>query len=87
MVGLIFLASNYYIWLSMKRIQGVEKVRMSGMVMIAVLLIPAVMGLAWKMFPPPEWQSLIFLAALVLAPPILSQAAWASVYGLCLYHD
>ena len=26
MVGLIFLASNYYIWLSMKRIQGVENV-------------------------------------------------------------
>lgn len=73
MVGLIFLASNYYIWLSMKRIQGVEKVRMSGMVMIAVLLIPAVMGVAWKMFPPPEWQSLLFLAALVFLPPILSR--------------
>lgn len=73
MVGLIFLASNYYIWLSMKRVQGVEKVRMSGMVMIAVLLIPAVMGIAWKMFPPPEWQSLIFLAALVLLPPVLSR--------------
>ena len=73
MVGLVFLASNYYIWLSMRRIQGVEQVRMSGMVMIAVLLIPAVMGLAWKLFPPPEWQSLLFLAALVVLPPILSR--------------
>jgi cytochrome bd ubiquinol oxidase subunit I len=73
MVGLIFLASNYYIWLSMKRIQGVEQVRISGMVMIAVLIIPAVMGIAWKMFPPPEWKSLIFLAALVALPPILSR--------------
>ncbi|MDT7043556.1 cytochrome ubiquinol oxidase subunit I [Candidatus Nitronereus thalassa] len=73
MVGLIFLASNYYIWLSMKRIEGVEKVRMSGMVMIAVLLIPAVMGVAWKMFPPPDWRSLIFLGALVALPPILSR--------------
>ena len=73
MVGLIFLGSNYYIWLSMKRIQGVEQVRISGMVMVAVLLIPAVMGVAWKLFPPPEWQSLIFLAALVIAPPILSR--------------
>ncbi len=73
MVGLIFLASNYYIWLSMKRIQGVEKVRISGLVMVAVVLMPAVMGVAWKMFPPPEWQSLIFLALLVLLPPILSR--------------
>lgn len=73
MVGLIFLASNYYIWLSMKRIQGVEKVRMSGMVMIAVILIPVVMGIAWKMFPPPEWQSLIFLALLIVLPPVLSR--------------
>lgn len=73
MVGLIFLASNYYIWLSMKRIQGVEQVRISGMVMLAVILIPAVMGLAWKMFPPPEWQSLIFLALLIGLPPILSR--------------
>ncbi len=73
MVGLIFLASNYYIWLSMKRIQGVEQVRMSGMVMLAVILIPVVMGIAWKMFPPPEWQSLIFLALLIVLPPILSR--------------
>jgi len=73
MVGLMFLASNYYIWLSMKRIQGVEQVRISGLVMVAVILIPAVMGLAWKMFPPPEWQSLIFLALLVLLPPLLSR--------------
>ncbi len=73
MVGLIFLASNYYIWLSMKRIEGVEQVRISGLVMVTVILIPAVMGIAWKMFPPPEWQSLIFLALLVILPPILSK--------------
>lgn len=73
MVGLIFLASNYYIWLSMKRIQGVERVRISGLVMIAVILIPAVMGVAWKMYPPPEWQSLIFLALLVGLPAVLSK--------------
>ena len=73
MVGLIFLASNYYIWLSMKRIQGVEQVRISGLVMIAVILIPVVMGVAWKMYPPPEWQSLIFLALLVGLPAVLSK--------------
>jgi len=64
MVGLIFLASNYYIWLSMKRIQGVEQVRISGLVMIAVILIPVVMGMAWKMYPPPE---------LVVLPAVLSK--------------
>jgi hypothetical protein len=73
MVGLIFLASNYYIWLSMKRIQGVENVGISGLVMLAVILMPVIMGIAWKLFPPPEWQSLIFLAALVILPPVLSK--------------
>ena len=73
MVGLIFLASNYYIWLSLKRIEGVEQIRMSGFVALAVLLMPAIMGFAWKMFPPPEWQSLIFLAAMVIVPGILGR--------------
>jgi len=73
MIGLIFLASNYYIWLSLKRIEGVEKIRMSGFVTLSVLIMPAVMGLAWKMFPPPEWQSLIFLGALVIAPMVLGR--------------
>ncbi len=30
MVGLIFLASNYYIWLSMRRISGIETLRFLG---------------------------------------------------------
>jgi hypothetical protein len=73
MIGLIFLASNYYIWLSLKRIEGVEQIRMSGFVALAVLIMPAVMGFAWKMFPPPEWQSLIFLAAIVFVPMVLGR--------------
>ena len=73
MIGLIFLASNYYIWLSLKRIEGVEQIRMSGFVALAVLIMPVVMGLAWKMFPPPEWQSLIFLAAIVFVPMVLGR--------------
>jgi len=73
MIGLIFLASNYYIWLSLKRIEGVEQIRMSGFVALAILLMPAIMGFAWKMFPPPEWQSLIYLAAIVFAPMILGR--------------
>lgn len=73
MVGLIFLASNYYIWLSLKRIQGVEQVRISGYVALVVVLLPAIMGYTWKMFPPPEWQSLIVLAILVILPGVLSK--------------
>ena len=73
MVGLIFLASNYYIWLSLKRIQGVEQVRMSGYVAVVVLLLPAIMGFTWKLFPPPEWQSLIVLGMLVVLPAALSK--------------
>ncbi len=73
MVGLIFLASNYYIWLSLKRIQGVEQVRISGFVAVAVLLMPAIMGYTWKMFPPPEWQSLIVLGILVVLPALLGK--------------
>ena len=73
LIGLIFLASNYYIWLSLKRIEGVEQIRISGFVAVAVLVMPAVMGMAWKMFPPPEWQSLIYLAAIIFAPMILGR--------------
>lgn len=73
MVGLIFLASNYYIWLSLKRIQGVEQVRISGFVAVVVLLMPAIMGFTWKMFPPPEWQSLIVLVIIVVLPMILGK--------------
>jgi cytochrome bd ubiquinol oxidase subunit I len=73
MVGLIFLASNYYIWLSLKRIQGVEQVRISGFVALVVLLMPAIMGYTWKLFPPPEWQSLIVVGLLVVLPAVLSR--------------
>jgi cytochrome d ubiquinol oxidase subunit I len=73
MVGLIFLASNYYIWLSMKRIEGVEQVRISGLVLIVVLLMPAIMGMTWKMFPPPDWQSLVVLLLVIVLPPLLSK--------------
>src|SRR6266581_6998803 len=43
MVGLIFLGSNYYIWLSMKRIEGVEQIRMTILAPIAMVALPLVM--------------------------------------------
>ena len=73
MVGLIFLASNYYIWLSMKRIDGVERVRMSLFTLLAMVLTPVVMGIAWDRFPAPDPTSLLFLLPLVVLPPILGK--------------
>ena len=43
MIGLMFLASNYYVWLSMKRIEGVEKVRMTILAPIVMVAFPFVM--------------------------------------------
>lgn len=37
MVGLLFLASNLYIWLSMKRIGGIEKLKILGIPSIAIV--------------------------------------------------
>jgi cytochrome bd-type quinol oxidase subunit 1 len=73
MVGLIFLASNYYIWLSMKRIEGVERVRMSVLTVAVMVALPVVMTLAWTIFPVPDPLSLAVLIPLVLAPVILGK--------------
>ncbi len=73
MIGLVFLASNYYIWLSMKRIEGVERVRMSVLTVVVMLAIPFVMTYAWTVFPVPDPMSLAVLVPLVLAPAILGK--------------
>jgi cytochrome bd ubiquinol oxidase subunit I len=73
MVGLIFLASNYYIWLSMKRIEGVERVRMSALTVLVMVAIPLVMTIVWTIFPVPDPKSLAILVPLVLAPVILGK--------------
>jgi cytochrome d ubiquinol oxidase subunit I len=73
MVGLIFLASNYYIWLSMKRIEGVEKVRMTILAPIVMVALPLVMTQVLTVYPVPDPQSLLFLLPLVLAPVIFGR--------------
>jgi cytochrome bd ubiquinol oxidase subunit I len=73
MVGLIFLASNYYIWLSMKRIEGVEKVRMTILAPIVMVALPLVMTQVLTVYPVPDPQSLLFLLPLLLAPVILGR--------------
>ena len=73
MVGLIFLASNYYIWLSMKRIEGVERVRMTIFAPIVMVALPFVMTWAWTMFPVPDPKSLAILVPLALLPVVLGR--------------
>jgi len=73
MVGLIFLASNYYIWLSMKRIEGVERVRISVLTVVVMIALPFVMTYTWTVFPVPDPKSLAVLVPLVLAPAVLGK--------------
>ena len=73
MIGLIFLASNYYIWLSMKRIAGVERVRMTVLAPMVMIALPIVMTVTWDRFPVPDPMSLGVLAPLVLLPVVLGR--------------
>ena len=73
MIGLIFLASNYYIWLSMKRIEGVERVRMTVVAPIVMVLLPIVMTKVLTDYPVPDATSLAFLLPLLLAPAVLGR--------------
>jgi cytochrome bd ubiquinol oxidase subunit I len=73
MIGLMFLASNYYIWLSMKRIEGVEKVRMTILAPIAMVALPLVMTKVMTDYPVPDPMSLAFLLPLILAPFLLGR--------------
>ena len=59
MVGLIFLGSNYYIWLSMKRIEGIERIRMSLATLLLMASVPVVFMLVWTKFPIPDKMALI----------------------------
>ncbi|WP_447977737.1 cytochrome ubiquinol oxidase subunit I [Candidatus Nitrospira bockiana] len=73
MVGLIFLASNYYIWLSLKRIEGVERVRMSLLTVLVMIALPFVMTYTWTIFPAPDPKSLLVLLPLIFLPVVLGR--------------
>lgn len=73
MVGLLFLAINYYSWLSVKRIEGAENVRMTILApIVLVVLLPATM---WVMntYWIPDPMSLAFLLPLALSPVVLGR--------------
>jgi len=73
MVGLIFLGSNYYIWLSMKRVEGVERVRMSLLTVLVMIALPFVMTYTWTLFPAPDPKSLAVLIPLILIPVVFGR--------------
>jgi len=73
MIGLIFLASNYYIWLSMKRIEGVERVRITVLAVLVMVALPFVMTYTWTLFPVPDPRSMAVLVPLVLIPVVLGR--------------
>lgn len=73
MVGLLFLAINYYSWLSVKRIEGAENVRVTILApIVLVVLLPAAM---WVMnaYWIPDPKSLAFLLPLALSPVVLGR--------------
>ncbi|MGE0642560.1 MAG: cytochrome ubiquinol oxidase subunit I [Nitrospira sp.] len=73
MIGLLFLAINYYSWLSVKRIEGADNVRMTilaPIVLIAILPVTMwVMNIYWI----PDPMSLAILLPLVLSPFLLGK--------------
>ncbi|MGH7183909.1 MAG: cytochrome ubiquinol oxidase subunit I, partial [Nitrospiraceae bacterium] len=68
MVGLMFLAINYYAWLSLKRIEGAERVRMTILAPIVMVALPFVMMVVMNFYWMPDPMSLVFLLPLILAP-------------------
>ena len=73
MIGLLFLGINYYSWLSSKRIEGAENVRMTILApIVLVVLLPATM---WVMnaYWIPNPISLAFLLPLALSPFVLGR--------------
>lgn len=67
-IGLIFLAINYYVWLSLKRIEGAEKVRMTILAPIVMVAFPFVMMVVMNYYWIPDPMSLAFLLPLALSP-------------------
>ncbi|MGH7216000.1 MAG: cytochrome ubiquinol oxidase subunit I [Nitrospiraceae bacterium] len=72
-IGLMFLAINYYVWLSLKRIEGAEKVRMTILAPIVMVSLPFAIIIVMSYYWIPDPTSLAFLLPLVLAPFMLGR--------------
>jgi hypothetical protein len=67
-IGLMFLAINYYVWLSLKRIGGSEKVRMTILAPIVMVAFPFVLIAVMMRYWITDPMLLAFLLPLALAP-------------------
>ena len=73
MIGLLFLGINYYSWLSVKRIEGAEHVRITILApIVLVVLLPVTMWVMNKYWIP-DPMSLAFLLPLALSPFLLGR--------------
>jgi hypothetical protein len=72
-VGVMFLGCNYYVWLSLRRIEGVEQVRMTALAPLMMVLSPVVMVVVFTEYWIPDPMSLAFLIPFVLSPFILGR--------------
>jgi len=73
MIGLMFLAINYYAWLSLKRIEGAERVRMTILTPIVIVALPFVMMAVMNIYWIPDPKGLLFILPLILAPFLLGR--------------
>lgn len=73
MIGLLFLAINYYSWLSVKRIEGAENVRMTILAPIVLVAILPVTMWVMEVYWIPDPMSLAILLPLVLSPFLLGK--------------
>ncbi len=73
MIGLLFLAINYYSWLSVKRIEGAENVRMTILAPIVLVAILPVTMWVMDVYWIPDPMSLAILLPLVLSPFLLGR--------------
>ncbi|MFN3681363.1 MAG: cytochrome ubiquinol oxidase subunit I [Nitrospira sp.] len=72
-VGVMFLGCNYYAWLSLRRIEGLEQVRMTVLAPIMMVLSPLVMVVVFTEYWIPDPLSLAFLVPFVLSPFLLGR--------------
>jgi len=73
MIGLLFLGINYYSWLSVKRIEGADNVRITVLApIVLIVLLPVTMWVmnSWWI---PDPMSLAFLLPLTLSPFLLGR--------------
>lgn len=72
-VGVMFLGCNYYVWLSLRRIEGIDQVKMTVLAPIVMLLSPVVMIVVFTQYWIPDPMSLAFLLPFVLIPFVLGR--------------